>query len=65
MLQFNPKQRPSVSEIMKADFFTNGYMPYFLPTLCLTMAPLFDSINHRETVFNRIPLVGTYKLYNF
>jgi hypothetical protein len=65
MLQFNPKQRPSVSEIMKADFFTNGCMPYILPTLCLKMAPLFDSINYRESVFNRRPLVGTYKLYNF
>lgn len=64
MLQSDPKKRPSVSEIMRADFFTNGYMPRNLPTLCLTMAPQFDSINYRESLFNRMPLVGTYKLYN-
>lgn len=64
MLQINPKKRPHISEIMKADFFTTGYMPHILPTLCLTMAPRFDSSNYKESVYNRIPLVGTTKLYN-
>lgn len=50
MLQFDPKKRPRVSEIMKADFFTIGYMPKNLPTSCLIMPPRFDSINYRESI---------------
>lgn len=58
MLQHDPKKRPRVSEIMKADFFTIGYMPKMLPSSCLTMAPRFDSINYRESISNRRPLSG-------
>ncbi|XP_025193335.1 serine/threonine-protein kinase polo-like isoform X2 [Melanaphis sacchari] len=57
MLQFDPKKRPLVSEIMKADFFTTGYMPKKLPPSCLTMTPRFDSINYRESISNRRPLI--------
>ncbi|XP_060840506.1 serine/threonine-protein kinase PLK1-like [Rhopalosiphum padi] len=57
MLQFDPKKRPLVSEIMKADFFTTGYMPKKLPPSCLTMAPRFDSIKYRESISNRRPLI--------
>lgn len=60
MLQFDPKKRPQISEIMKADFFTTGYMPKKLPASCLTMAPRFDSINYRESISNRRPLNGNY-----
>jgi len=60
MLQCDPKKRPHVSEIMKADFFTTGYMPKKLPPSCLTMAPRFDSINYRESISNRRPLNGKY-----
>lgn len=56
MLQYDPKKRPCVSDIMKADFFTTGYMPKKLPPSCLTMAPRFDSINYRESISNRRPL---------
>jgi len=58
MLQHDPNKRPRVSEIMKADFFTVGYMPKMLPSSCLTMAPRFDSINYRELISNRRPLSG-------
>ncbi|XP_050528364.1 serine/threonine-protein kinase polo-like [Daktulosphaira vitifoliae] len=56
MLQYDPKKRPTVSDIMKADFFITGYMPKKLPPSCLTMAPRFDSINYRESISNRKPL---------
>ncbi|XP_050442073.1 serine/threonine-protein kinase PLK1-like [Adelges cooleyi] len=56
MLQYDPKKRPTVSDIMKSDFFTTGYMPKKLPPSCLTMAPRFDSINYRESISNRKPL---------
>lgn len=56
MLQYDPKKRPCVNDIMKADFFTTGYMPKKLPASCLTMAPRFDSINYRESISNRRPL---------
>ncbi|VVC45273.1 Protein kinase, ATP binding site,Protein kinase domain,Serine/threonine-protein kinase, active site,POLO [Cinara cedri] len=56
MLQFDPKKRPRVSEIMKTDFFTTGYMPKNLPVSCLTMSPRFDSINYRESISTRKPL---------
>lgn len=58
MLQYEPKNRPCISEIMKSDFFTSGYMPKRLPPSCLTMAPRFDSINYRESISNRKPLIG-------
>lgn len=64
MLEYDPKKRPSVSEIMKADFFTTGYMPKKLPLSCLTMAPRFDSINYRESISNRRPLNGKYLFKN-
>ncbi|KAL4113809.1 hypothetical protein QTP88_017381 [Uroleucon formosanum] len=57
MLQFDPKKRPLVSEILCADFFTTGYMPKKLPPSCLTTAPRFDSINYRESISNRRPLI--------
>lgn len=57
MLQFDPKKRPLVSEILKSDFFTTGYMPKKLPPSCLTTAPRFDSINYRESISNRRPLI--------
>ncbi|VVC32226.1 Protein kinase, ATP binding site,Protein kinase domain,Serine/threonine-protein kinase, active site,POLO [Cinara cedri] len=56
MLQYDPKNRPNVSDIMKSDFFVTGYMPKKLPPSCLTMAPRFDSINYRESISNRRPL---------
>lgn len=62
MLQCDPKKRPQVSEIMRADFFTTGYMPKKLPASCLTMAPRFDSINYRESISNRRPLNGNFYL---
>lgn len=61
MLQYDPKNRPCISEIMKSDFFTFGYMPKKLPPSCLTMAPRFDSINYRESISNRKPLIGKLK----
>lgn len=64
ILQPDPKKRPVISEIMKADFFTTGYMPKKLPPSCLTMAPRFDSINYRESISNRKPLIGNYQLYS-
>jgi len=60
ILQSDPKKRPVISEIMKADFFTTGYMPKKLPPSCLTMAPRFDSINYRESISYRKPLIGNY-----
>lgn len=58
MLQHNPKNRPGVSDIIKANFFIAGYMPKKLPPSCLTMAPRFDSINYRESISHRKPLIG-------
>lgn len=58
MLQRDPKKRPSVLDLLNADFFTTGYMPHKLPPSCLTMAPRFDSINYRESISNRKPLNG-------
>lgn len=60
MLQYDPRKRPNVSDIMKSDFFVTGYMPKKLPPSCLTMAPRFDSINYRESISNRRPLNGNY-----
>lgn len=60
MLQYDPKNRPNVSDIMKSDFFVTGYMPKKLPASCLTMAPRFDSIHYRESISNRRPLNGKY-----
>jgi len=65
MLQFDPKNRPCISEILKSDFFTTGYMPKNLPLSCLTTAPRFDSINYRESITNRKPLTGNKYLCNF
>lgn len=62
MLQRDPKKRPSVLDLLNADFFTTGYMPKKLPPSCLTMAPRFDSLNYRESISNRKPLNGNKKL---
>jgi len=43
LLQDDPVKRPSVANILKDDFLTQGYMPSRLPTSCLTMAPRFDT----------------------
>ncbi|KAL6424772.1 hypothetical protein ACFW04_010015 [Cataglyphis niger] len=53
MLQLNPSRRPSVTKLMKDNFFTSGYMPTSLPLSCLTMAPRLDML---ESHCNRKPL---------
>lgn len=42
MLQQDPKCRPKVSDILKSEFFTDGYLPKQLPATCLTTAPRFE-----------------------
>jgi len=58
MLQFDPKKRPQITEIMNSDFFTTGYMPKTLPSSCLIVTPRFDTINYRESISCRRPLIG-------
>lgn len=42
MLQAEPTQRPTVSELQTDEFFTGGYIPLRLPTTCLTVPPRFS-----------------------
>ncbi|XP_033208074.1 serine/threonine-protein kinase polo [Belonocnema kinseyi] len=53
MLQGNPLKRPSVSKLIKDEFFTSGFLPLSLPLSCLTMAPRLDTL---ESHNNRKPL---------
>uniref|UniRef100_A0A0N4ZEJ9 Serine/threonine-protein kinase PLK n=1 Tax=Parastrongyloides trichosuri TaxID=131310 RepID=A0A0N4ZEJ9_PARTI len=41
LLHAEPSQRPTVTQILKYDFFRSGFLPARLPTSCLTMAPKF------------------------
>jgi len=56
LLQHDPHLRPSVTEILKDDFLTLGYMPQRLPVSCLTMAPRFDTQNNQSLIARRNPL---------
>jgi len=56
LLQHEPMKRPSVSEVLKDDFLTLGYMPPRLPVSCLTMAPRFDTQNNQSLIARRNPL---------
>ena len=43
MLRLNPKERPSMNEILKDSFLTQNYIPSRLPQSCLTMAPRYNN----------------------
>ena len=43
MLRLNPKERPSMSDILKDTFLTQNYIPSRLPQSCLTMAPRYNN----------------------
>lgn len=43
-LKVNPKDRPTMMELLKFDFFNAGYLPSVLPQSCLTMAPRFNNV---------------------
>ncbi|VDD92011.1 unnamed protein product [Enterobius vermicularis] len=40
-----PSRRPKIKEVAGFDFFTRGFMPFRLPTSCLTMAPKFGFVS--------------------
>uniref|UniRef100_A0A8K9UVE5 Serine/threonine-protein kinase PLK n=1 Tax=Oncorhynchus mykiss TaxID=8022 RepID=A0A8K9UVE5_ONCMY len=42
MLHADPSQRPTVSQLLTDEFFTEGYIPLRLPTTCLTVPPRFS-----------------------
>ncbi|CAD5222259.1 unnamed protein product [Bursaphelenchus xylophilus] len=42
LLAAHPENRPSVFDIRKHPFFTDGFMPKALPTSCLVSAPRFN-----------------------
>uniref|UniRef100_UPI00358F74AD serine/threonine-protein kinase PLK1 isoform X2 n=1 Tax=Myxine glutinosa TaxID=7769 RepID=UPI00358F74AD len=44
MLRGDPGTRPSVEDLLKDEFFSDGYLPIRLPTTCLTMAPRFSIV---------------------
>jgi len=56
LLQSDPTKRPSVSEILKDDFMTMGYLPARLPTSVLSMAPRFDQKLNASLIARRAPL---------
>jgi len=56
LLQADPSKRPSVSEILKDDFMTMGYLPSRLPASILAMAPRFDTKLNASLIARRAPL---------
>uniref|UniRef100_A0A1I7ZK03 Serine/threonine-protein kinase PLK n=1 Tax=Steinernema glaseri TaxID=37863 RepID=A0A1I7ZK03_9BILA len=48
LLAAQPQKRPKVHDLLKADFFTQGYWPLALPTSCLTMRPKFNFLTPEE-----------------
>lgn len=45
LLQADPSQRPTMSQILQDEFFYCGLLPPRLPTTCLSMPPRFDRDN--------------------
>lgn len=66
LLQHEPSKRPTVSEILRDDFMTMGYLPPRLPVSCLSMAPRFDTKQNISALARRNPLteVNTQALTN-
>ncbi|XP_023331848.1 serine/threonine-protein kinase PLK1 [Eurytemora carolleeae] len=56
LLQNDPMKRPSVTEILKDDFMTMGYLPCRLPQSCLSMAPRFDNKLNASLIARKNPL---------
>ncbi|KAK0405021.1 hypothetical protein QR680_017763 [Steinernema hermaphroditum] len=48
LLAAQPQKRPKVYDILKTNFFTQGYWPRALPTTCLTMRPKFNFLSPEE-----------------
>lgn len=57
MLQSNPENRPTISDLLQFEFLTCSPVPTFLPSSCLTMAPrleMSESVDH--DIMQRKPL---------
>eukprot|EP00088_Acartia_fossae_P047488 TRINITY_DN5148_c0_g1_i1.p1 TRINITY_DN5148_c0_g1~~TRINITY_DN5148_c0_g1_i1.p1 ORF type:complete len:588 (-),score=124.11 TRINITY_DN5148_c0_g1_i1:437-1945(-) len=64
LLQNDPDRRPSVSEILKDDFMTMGYLPVRLPASVLSMAPRFDTKLNASLIARRTPLADYNQVPN-
>jgi len=52
LLQADPSQRPTMSQILQDEFFYCGFLPPRLPTTCLSMPPRFDRDNANTMMCN-------------
>jgi len=48
LLSHYPHDRPSLSALLRHEFFTNGYMPTLLNVNCCYTAPKFPAFEHQR-----------------
>lgn len=57
MLQSNPEKRPKIGHLLNFEFLTQNFIPDFLPSSCLTMAPRVEQLEFADKALYRKPLM--------